>query len=70
MTDHEPFQAPERRLYDGNVTAIVRGAATSGRATITATAPGVPPASISLPEAPLTKEDPLLAPWHTGERSF
>ena len=70
MLDHEPFQAAQRHLYDGNVCALVRGDATAGSATITASAPGVAAASISLSEAPASKEDPLITPWHVGARSF
>ncbi len=35
MQDHEPFQATERRLYDGNVCAIVRGTGAAGNVTVT-----------------------------------
>ncbi|GAC1651305.1 MAG: hypothetical protein NVS9B15_11450 [Acidobacteriaceae bacterium] len=70
MMDHEPFQATQRRLYDGAVCAIVRATAASGRVTITASVPGVAPASITLGVAPVNKEDGLIAPWHAGERSF
>lgn len=53
MLDHDPFQATERKLYDGNAVAILRAASSNGRITVTATADGLPPASISLKLAPI-----------------
>lgn len=70
MTDHEAFQASHRRFYDGNVTAIVRGTSTAYKTSITATVPGLPTAALELIDGPLSSEDPLIAPWHTGARSF
>jgi beta-galactosidase len=61
MVDHEPFLAPQRMVYDGNVCAIVRATAASGKITITASADGVAPASITLTAATTDKEDPTLA---------
>lgn len=70
MRDHEPFQAPQRRLYEGNVTAIVQATAPAGQASITASAPGIPTASVLLTDGPTSEEDPLIAPWYHGQRSF
>jgi len=61
MIDHEPFQATERKLYDGNAVALVRATGTSGKVTVTASADGIAPASVTLTAAPVDKEDPVLA---------
>jgi beta-galactosidase len=61
MVDHEPFLAAERKLYDGNVCAIVRATGSSGKVTVTAMADGVASGSVVLTAAPVDKEDPLLA---------
>jgi beta-galactosidase len=61
MIDHEPFQAPQRMVYDGNVCAIVRATAASGKITVTASADGVAPASVTLTAAPADKEDATLS---------
>ena len=53
MLDHEPFQATERKLYDGNAVAILRATSSNGLITVTATADGVPPASLSLKVTPV-----------------
>ena len=60
MTDHDLFQATQRKLYDGSTTAIVRATGTSGHVSITATADGLQPSTLILPVAPSEKEDPLL----------
>ncbi|MDP9037642.1 MAG: DUF4982 domain-containing protein [Acidobacteriota bacterium] len=70
MTDHEPFQATARRLYDGAVCAILRASGAGGTLRVTATAPGLPAASLTLGEAPIRREDELIAPWRSGVRSF
>ena len=44
-----PFQKPEMDLFSGACTAIVRGADTPGTVTLRATAPGVKPATITIP---------------------
>ncbi len=62
MFDHDPFQATKRKLYDGSAIAILRATGSTGRITITATAEGLPPATLSL------KTAPMQAP--TVERSF
>ena len=61
MMDHEPFEAPQRTLYDGYVTAIVRATGTSGKVTVTASADGVAPGTVTLTTAPTDKEDPIIA---------
>src|SRR6185437_10416580 len=70
MTDHTPFPAPERALYDGKVTALLRATGASGRITVTATADGLPPATLTLPTAPVAKEDPTLANTSETIRGF
>jgi beta-galactosidase len=70
MLDHESFQSADHRLYDGNVCAIVRGDATSGQVTITASSAGLPASTVTLNDATLNHEDPLIMPWRNGERSF
>jgi beta-galactosidase len=70
MLDHDPFQATQRRLYDGSVTALIHASEPSGKVTITATAKGVPPAAISLQTAPLAREDRAIATPAATERGF
>jgi beta-galactosidase len=70
MLDHDPFQATQRRLYDGHAVAILRATGPSGRVTVTATADGVAPATITLTAAPVSQEDPTLANAVGSERSF
>ena len=43
---HEPFQASERRAYQGRCFAMLRAAAATGRITLVATAPGLKASSI------------------------
>lgn len=45
---HEPFQASERRAYQGRAIAILKAGAPSGRITLTASAPGLAPGSITI----------------------
>jgi beta-galactosidase len=52
LLDHDPFQATDRKLYDGHAIAILRATASSGSITLTATAEGLPPATITLHTAP------------------
>jgi beta-galactosidase len=47
-SSHEPFQASERRAYGGRCQALVKAATASGKITLTATAPGLEAAKISL----------------------
>jgi beta-galactosidase len=67
MTDHDPFQATQRKLYDGNVVALVRASGSSGKVTVTASADGVAAGSVALTTAPVEKEDPNIA---KAARSF
>ena len=46
---HEPFQAKERHAFQGHCFAIVRATGATGTITLTASAPGRTPASISIP---------------------
>jgi beta-galactosidase len=70
FTDHDPFQATQRKVYYGNALALVRANGTSGRVTITASADGIAPASVTLTAAPVDKEDPAIAMPAASERSF
>ena len=45
---HEPFQATERRAYQGRCFAILKASAPSGRITLTATASGLTSNSITI----------------------
>ena len=45
---HEPFQASERRAYQGRCFALVRATAPEGAITVTASAPGLAAASVEL----------------------
>ena len=48
-TSFESFQSPTRRAFNGLALAIIRPAAGRGaRITVTATAEGLPPASLDL----------------------
>jgi beta-galactosidase len=48
LMDHDPFQATQRKLYEGRAQAIVRANAASGEIRVTASAPGVAPASATI----------------------
>lgn len=52
LTSHEPFHAAERKAFQGQCLAILRATASTGRITVTATAVGLPPVSLSLQAAP------------------
>ena len=57
MTDHDPFQATDRELYDGHAIAIFRATTPDGSITVTATGQDIPPAALTLkaaPSAPIT----------------
>jgi beta-galactosidase len=70
MMDHDPFEATERKLYDGNAVALLRATGTSGRITVTASADGVPTATLTLTAAPVDKEDPTIAKTAALDRGF
>jgi beta-galactosidase len=70
MMDHEPFQAAQRKLYDGNVTALLRATGSAGKVTITAAADGVAPGMITLEAGPLAREDRNIAHPAAEERGF
>jgi beta-galactosidase len=69
MVSHESFQGPDRTLYNGNALAILRATASSGPITVTVTATGLPPATLTLTTAPPTQQDPTLL-LSTSNRSF
>jgi len=68
--DTDPYQAPQRKDYYGNVLVLVRATGSSGRVTVAASADGLPPATLTLTTAPIDKEDPNLAMPASGARSF
>ena len=70
MVDHDPYQATKRKLYDGNAVSILRATGTSGRIVVTASAEGVPSATVSLVAAPIEKEDATIAKPGALERGF
>lgn len=51
-TDHDSFQASERKLFEGRAIAIVRANASSGAIAVTASAEGLSPATIKLTAVP------------------
>jgi beta-galactosidase len=67
--DHDPFLANQRKLYDGNAVAILRATASSGAIKVTASADGLPTATLTLSTAPMAQEDPAVAQATAG-RSF
>jgi beta-galactosidase len=70
MMDHDPFQATERKLYQGHALAILRATGSSGQVTVTATADGIPAASLTLTTAPIAREDPNIARTTAIDRGF
>jgi len=52
MTDHDPFQATDRKLYDGHAIAILRATEPTGSISVTATGQDVPPATLTLKAVP------------------
>ena len=62
LLDHDPFQATNRKLYEGHALAILRATESHGNITLTATTEGIPPAAITL-HAASPKKEPI-------ERSF
>lgn len=62
LLDHDPFEATDRKLYEGHAIAILRATAQSGSITFTATAEGLPQATMTLHVA-RSRPDP-------DERSF
>jgi beta-galactosidase len=70
MIDHDPYRATQRKLYDGNAVAILRATRSAGKIVITASADGIPTASVSLTAAPIEKEDAVIAKPGSFERGF
>ncbi len=70
MRDIDPFQAAQRKLYDGNAVALLRATASAGRIAVTASADGLPPARLTLTAAPIDKEDPAIAKTAATQRGF
>ena len=44
-----PFQAPQMRLFSGAATAILRSGPEAGELRLTATSPGLKPATATIP---------------------
>jgi beta-galactosidase len=70
MRDIDPFQATQRKLYLGKTLALLRATGTSGQITVTASADGVPPATLTLSAGPLAREDPTIAKVAALDRGF
>lgn len=70
LMDHDPYKASGRKAYYGNALAILRASSASGKVTVTASAEGVSPASLTLTAAPIEKEDPAIAKTSATERGF
>ena len=70
MANHESFQGTQRQLYDGTAVAILRATGTTGQIKVTASAEGVPTASLTLTAAPVDKEDPAIAKTSATGRGF
>jgi beta-galactosidase len=70
LMDHDPFQASQRKVYQGNAVAILRATGSSGRIAVTATADGIPPATLTLTAAPTSSEDANIAKTSAMARGF
>ena len=70
FTDHDPYQATQRKVYFGNAITMVRAIGTSGRITVTAAADGIPSARVALTAAPIDKEDHSISMPESSARSF
>ena len=70
LTDHDPYQATQRKLYFGSTLALLRATGSSGKVTVTASVDGVPAASLTLTTAPIDKEDPTIAKTAATQRGF
>jgi beta-galactosidase len=51
LTSFDSYQGPERTLFQGRALAVVRLGSKPGRVTLTVTAPGLPPTTVSLHSA-------------------
>jgi beta-galactosidase len=70
MIDHDPYHETQRKLYDGNAVAILRATRSAGKIVVTASADGIPAASLSLTAAPIAAEDVVIAKPSSVERGF
>jgi beta-galactosidase len=70
FTDHDPFQASQRKLYYGNSLALVRATGTSGKVVVIASADGVFSATVTLITAPIDKEHSNVAKTTGTLRGF
>ena len=48
LSSHEPFQAAQRYAFGGRCVAILKATASAGQITVTASAPGLTAASVTL----------------------
>lgn len=53
IASHEPFQASQRKAFQGRCVAMVKATGASGRITLTATADGLTEASVALEAVPI-----------------
>jgi beta-galactosidase len=54
-SSHEPFQATERKAFQGRCVAFIKSTAEHGKITVTASAPGLKPASVGITAIPMVK---------------
>ena len=58
IASHEPFQAPQRRAFQGRCFAVLKASAPKGRVLVTATAAGLAPATVSVEAASPSASNP------------
>ena len=54
IASHEPFQAMQRKAFQGRCVAMVKATGAAGRITLTAQADGLPEASVTLEAVPVS----------------
>lgn len=59
LIDHDPYQATQRKLYDGHAQALLRATGERGSVTLRARVDGLPEARISVPVKPAAPLVPL-----------
>lgn len=60
MSSEEPYQGNQRRLFNGKALVVVRSTRRAGQITLTATAPGLKPATLRLQTRAQAVEPPAL----------
>jgi beta-galactosidase len=68
IASHEPFQASQRKLFQGRCVAMVKAAAASGRIILTATANGLTEASVALEAVPALGTEATEPPYGDWSR--